>query len=300
MTKSAAWINAMRLRTLPLSLSGIIIGSAIAHYQGFWNANIFILAIVTTILFQILSNFANDLGDSQKGTDNDERVGPTRAVQSGEISSSEMKKAVIFTSILSFFSAGSLIYVASSQMNSSTIYFYIGLTIASVFAAITYTVGKKAYGYHGMGDLMVLFFFGGVSVLGVYSLYAPTFFLDNVLVALFVGLLSVAVLNLNNMRDYKNDKASNKNTLVVQMGPNYAKFYHVILILTAILSLAIFIARQENYLLFYGMIPAIFLLFHLRKVMATTKAEDFDPELKKVALTTFAISILTSILLFSS
>jgi len=134
----------MRLRTLPLSLSGIIFGSAIAHFNGYWNSTIFILAICTTVLFQILSNFANDLGDGLKGTDNENRVGPTRAVQSGVISTTQMKKAVILTSILSFISAGALIYIASSNMNSSTVYFYIGLTVASVFAAITYTVGKKS------------------------------------------------------------------------------------------------------------------------------------------------------------
>ncbi len=300
MTKTSAWISAMRLRTLPLSLSGIIFGSAIAYSNGFWNPILFILAITTTILFQILSNFANDLGDSQKGTDNHKRIGPTRAIQSGVISSHEMKRAVVLTSILSLLSAGTLIVLASRNMSMNTIYFYIILTIASILAAITYTVGKKAYGYHGMGDLMVLFFFGGVSVLGVYSLYAPKFSIDNVLIALFVGLLSVAVLNLNNMRDYKNDKASKKNTLVVQMGPNLAKFYHSIIIIIAILSLAIFIHRQENTILFLGLIPCIFLLFHIRKVMKITDASNFDPELKKVALTTFIISLLTSIFLFLS
>jgi len=199
---------------------------------------------------------------------------------------------------LSFTSAGSLIFVASSNMNTNTVYFYIGLTIASVLAAITYTVGKKAYGYHGMGDLMVLFFFGGVSVLGVYSLYAPVFYIDNILVSLFVGLLSVAVLNLNNMRDYKNDEASGKNTLVVQMGPNYAKFYHSILIITAISSLFIFIQRQDNLILLLGMTPSLYLFYHIRKVMTITKAEDFDPELKRVALSTFAVSLFISLLLF--
>ncbi len=298
MTKTSAWISAMRLRTLPLSLSGIIIGSAIAFSNGYWDTLIFALAICTTILFQVLSNFANDLGDGQKGTDNENRIGPTRAVQSGVISSSEMKIAVIITSILSFTSAGSLIFVASSNMNTNTVYFYIGLTIASVLAAITYTVGKKAYGYHGMGDLMVLFFFGGVSVLGVYSLYAPVFYIDNILVSLFVGLLSVAVLNLNNMRDYKNDEASGKNTLVVQMGPNYAKFYHSILIITAISSLFIFIQRQDNLILLLGMVPSLYLFYHIRKVMTITKAEDFDPELKRVALSTFAVSLFISLLLF--
>jgi len=298
MSKTSAWISAMRLRTLPLSLSGIILGSSVAQYNGYWNTLIFIFAILTTILFQVLSNFANDLGDGQKGTDNEDRVGPERAVQSGVISHKEMKRAVILTAILSFASAGFLIYLAAQNMSSATIWFYVGLTVASVIAAISYTIGKNAYGYHGLGDLMVFFFFGGVSVLGVYSLFAPVFLMDNILLAIFVGLLSVAVLNLNNMRDIVNDKASGKNTLVVKMGANSAKFYHSILIILALTTLTIFILKIENSLLLIALFPSILLLIHIRKVMATKDPKDFDPELKKVALTTFAISLFTSIGLF--
>ncbi|MDX2359829.1 MAG: 1,4-dihydroxy-2-naphthoate octaprenyltransferase [Crocinitomicaceae bacterium] len=287
MSKSKAWISAMRLRTLPLSLSGIVAGSGVAHYHGFWDSTIFSLALLTTILFQILSNFANDLGDGTKGTDNQERIGPERAVQSGVISQKEMKGAVIFTAILSFISAGSLIYFGAQNMPTKVIWMYIGLAIACVIAAITYTVGKKAYGYHGMGDLMVLLFFGGVSVLGVYSLYAKEFSASNINLALFVGLLSTAVLNLNNMRDYQNDAKSGKNTIVVKMGPNNAKFYHIILIIGAIVSLALFIDGMDNNLLYIGGIPALFLFVHLYTIMKIQQPKDFDPELKKVALTTF-------------
>lgn len=298
MSKTGAWISAMRLRTLPLSLSGIILGSAVAHFNGFWNYSIFIFAITTTVLFQILSNFANDLGDGVKGTDNDKRVGPKRAIQSGAISIKEMKIGVILTTILSFTSAGYLIYISSQSMSSATIWFYIGLAITSVIAAITYTVGKNAYGYHGLGDLMVLFFFGGVSVLGVYSLFAPFFLVENILLAIFVGVLSVAVLNLNNMRDIINDAESGKNTLVVKMGSNSAKFYHTILIILPIMCLSIFIQKIGEPLLFIAMTPCILLLIHIRTVMATKTPEEFDPELKKVALTTFAISVFTSIGLY--
>ena len=288
----------MRLRTLPLSLSGIILGSAVAHFNGYWNLSIFIFAIITTVLFQVLSNFANDLGDGMKGTDNDKRVGPERAVQSGVISIKEMKIAVTVTIILSFVSAGYLIYISSQSMNSSTLWFYIGLAITCVIAAITYTVGKNAYGYHGLGDLMVLFFFGGVSILGVYSLFAPFFLIENILLAIFVGLLSVAVLNLNNMRDIVNDANSGKNTLVVKMGSNSAKFYHAILIFLALICLSLFIQKVGHPILFLAMIPSVLLFIHLRKVMATKTPEEFDPELKKVALTTFAISLFTSLGLF--
>ena len=288
----------MRLRTLPLSLSGIILGSAAAFHNSYWDTLVFMLAMGTTISFQVLSNFANDLGDSQKGTDNSYRIGPMRSVQSGEISKSTMKKAVILTSVISFILAGLLIYFASKNMSISTIWFYIVLSILSVFAAISYTVGKKAYGYHGLGDLMVLFFFGGVSVLGVYSLYAPEFLLENILLAVFVGLLSVAVLNLNNMRDYVNDKASGKNTLVVKMGPNMAKIYHSFLILFGLGALIMYFLNTSNNDLFFSLFPALFLMLHLKKVLATKKAKEFDPELKKVALLTFSISVLIAIGLF--
>lgn len=297
MSKSKAWISALRLRTLPLSLSGILLGSGVAHYNGFWDTTIFILAISTTILFQIVSNLANDLGDGVKGTDNENRVGPERAVQSGIISQKEMKVAVIMTSVLSFLSAGALIYFGARDMPQSIILFYIGLAIACVIAAITYTVGKKAYGYHGLGDIMVFIFFGAVSVLGVYSLFAKSFLNENILLAIFVGLLSTAVLNLNNMRDFQNDAKSNKNTLVVKMGPNNAKFYHVLLIIIALTSLALFIDKLREPLAFLILIPSLLLFVHIRKVMKTKDPKDFDPELKKVALSTFGLSLITTIVL---
>lgn len=266
-------------------------GSAVAYYQGYWDSVIFALAIVTTILFQIVSNLANDLGDGLKGTDNENRVGPERMVQSGAISPKQMKFAVILTAVLSFISAGSLIYIGAQNMPGSIVWFYAALAVLCVLAAITYTVGKRAYGYHGMGDLMVLIFFGFVSVLGVYSLYSKGFLIDMILPALTIGLLSTAVLNLNNMRDYLNDAKSGKNTLVVKMGPNIAKLYHATLVVFAISSLGIFITLFKEPLLYIGMLPSIILLLHLRRVMATTEAKNFDPELKVVALSTFALSI---------
>lgn len=291
MSKTKAWINAMRLRTLPLSLAGIIMGSAVAYYQDFWDGWIFGFALLTTILFQILSNLANDLGDGIKGTDNAERVGPERMVQSGIISSKEMKSGVIFTAVLSLVSAGILIYLGVQEMPIYMLWFYAGLALLCVFAAITYTIGRKAYGYNGLGDLMVFVFFGLVSVLGIYSLFAKAFLFENILLAITSGLLSTAVLNLNNMRDYVNDAKSGKNTLVVKMGPNSAKLYHALLILVALTSLGTFIAQFDQPLLFLAMLPGILLLVHLRNVMKTSDPKDFDPELKKVALSTFAISV---------
>jgi len=295
MTKNQAWISALRLRTLPLSLSGIILGSFLAKYNGFWSWTIFTLALATTILFQILSNLANDLGDSLKGTDNSSRVGPMRSVQSGIISKKEMKMAVIITAVLSFVSAGTLIYFGTQGLSQTALLTYIGLAIACVIAAITYTIGKKAYGYHGFGDLMVFIFFGLVSVLGVYPLFAKTIDWNLILPASCIGLLSTAVLNLNNMRDRKNDEQSGKRTLVVILGANAAKIYHFFLIITALICLIVFIAKLDQPVVFLGLLPGAVLVYHVRTVMETTDPKKYDPELKIVALSTFAIAVLTSV-----
>ena len=295
MTKGQAWMKALRLRTLPLSLSGIILGSFIAFKNEHWNGIIFTLAMLTTILFQILSNLANDLGDTLKGADNEERIGPMRAVQSGVITPSEMKKAVILTSFLSLCTALPLVYLGTKNMSSDVLWFYVILTGLCIIAAITYTVGKKAYGYNGFGDVFVFVFFGLVSVLGVYTLYSKSFDWLNLLPAIAIGLFSTAVLNLNNMRDQINDQKVGKRTLVVKIGPRNAKLYHSYLIIGGIVSLAAFFYLTQNYLGFIGLVPSIILIKHLQKVMLTTNPAEFDPELKKVALSTFAIAVLTSI-----
>lgn len=298
MTKGQAWIKAIRIRTLPLSLAGIILGSAIAFQLGNIDWRIFSLACLTTILFQILSNLANDLGDGMKGTDNDDRIGPTRAIQSGIISQKEMKTAVAFSAVLSLFSATALIFVSAQGMTQQILVVYGILAVLSILAAITYTVGKKAYGYNGMGDLMVLIFFGLVSVLGVVSLYTKSFDWSHLLPALSIGLLSTAVLNLNNMRDFGSDLKANKRTLVVMMGINVAKLYHAALILGGLITILVFIIDFKKPLLFVALLPGIILLMHLRKVMATQNPKEFDPELKKVALSTFGIAFIYFILIW--
>jgi 1,4-dihydroxy-2-naphthoate octaprenyltransferase len=287
--KIKSWLEAFRLRTLPLSVSGIIMGSFIAKSRGFWDISIFIFALITTILFQIVSNLANDLGDSLKGTDNEFRVGPERSVQKGDISPFQMKIAVVIFSILSLISAGYLILISSNGMKNETIYTYLFLALASVLAAITYTVGKKAYGYYGFGDVFVFAFFGLVSVMGSYTLYTKVFDWNTFFPAITIGFLSTAVLNLNNMRDQVNDKNSNKNTLVVKLGFNRAKMYHVFLIIGALISFLVFFKFELKGLVFS--IPFILLLIHLKKVVQVIDPKEFDPELKKVALSTFFLSL---------
>jgi 1,4-dihydroxy-2-naphthoate polyprenyltransferase len=292
MANSSDWISALRLRTLPLSISGILVGSFIAVFQGFWNPIIFSLALSTTLLFQILSNLANDLGDSLKGADNSDRVGPMRAVQSGSISKSAMKNAVILTALCSFLSAGFLIYFGTKNLSITSVYLYIGLAIASVLAAITYTIGKKAYGYNGMGDLFVFIFFGLVSVIGVYPLFSDTISWILILPAITIGFLSTAVLNLNNMRDRENDEKVGKRTLVVKLGATNAKKYHYFLIVTAFTSWISFLIVTQNWLGFISLIPIVLFIKHLLFVSKNTVPKELDSQLKLVALGTFFISIL--------
>lgn len=284
------WIQAARLRTLPLSVSGIIVGSAYAYYQGFSDWRIVVLALLTTLGLQVLSNYANDYGDGVKGTDVN-RIGEKRLVAAGVITAEQMKKAVIITAILTFIIALLLIYVAFGKENFALSLIFILLGIGSIGAAIKYTVGKSAYGYSGFGDVFVFIFFGLVSVIGSNFLF--THFIDwkLFLPATAIGLLSVAVLNLNNMRDIENDKFAGKNTLVVKMGLENAKKYHEFLILTPFVLMILFSLVIK--LSFYAMILVFFILaVHLKTIKKSNKYEDFDPELKKVALSTFALSIL--------
>lgn len=294
--KIKAWLNAARLRTLPLSVSGIIVGSGLAAVLDKWDGLIFSLAMFTTIGFQVISNFANDLGDSQKGTDNANRVGPARTIQSGLLSQTEMKRGIFITALISMLSAISLIYISADNLSSQALFFYLVLAGLCVLAAITYTVGKNAYGYRGFGDVMVFVFFGLVSVLGVFQLYGFSFEWLVLFPAITIGLWSTAVLNLNNLRDIENDRRSNKNTFIVKLGFRKGKFYHAFLIVGGALpwwtTVILFVKISGNVFLLLSLVPSIFLFLHLKKVFLTEEPALLDVELKKVALLTFFSSIL--------
>jgi 1,4-dihydroxy-2-naphthoate octaprenyltransferase len=290
------WIQAARLRTLPLSVSGIIVGSFYAMSQALFNWNILILAFLTTLGFQILSNFANDYGDGIKGTDNEDRIGPKRTIQSGVISPKQMKDALIITSLLTLLSAMALIYVAFKEYNLFFSFIYLLLGILAIASAIKYTVGKSAYGYSGFGDLFVFIFFGLISTLGIYFMFAKEMDWLLLLPATAIGFLSVAVLNLNNMRDEASDRKSNKNTIVVKIGGSNAKLYHYFLIVSALILILEFSYLKDftfdQYLFVITYFP---LLKHLKTVYTNKNPKELDPELKKVALSTFALSLLLSL-----
>ncbi len=296
MKNISLWVSTMRLRTLPLSISGIILASCLAEYNGYFNWKIFILAILTTLSLQILSNLANDYGDGVKGTDNDDRIGPERAIQSGKISPDDMFNAIRINILISIGLAFALIFSAFGVKHFLLTMLFFALGIACIVAAIRYTVGNNAYGYKGLGDVFVFVFFGLVSVVGCYVLFAKT--IDHVvfLPACTIGLLSMGVLNLNNMRDIVSDEKSNKITFAVKLGQNKVKVYHTILIGLAIALSMLFgiLYYSSPYNLIFA-IAYIPLLIHIKKVNSTTDPKLLDPELKKLALTTVFLAILMGV-----
>lgn len=295
-TNLKAWIHAIRLRTLPLAFSSSLMGSFIAYHDKAFKWSVLLLALMTTLFLQILSNLANDYGDSKNGADNSERVGPRRAVQSGAISAKEMKFAVILTSILAFISGILLIGSGVGFRPSITWLIFLLLGLGALAAAINYTVGKKPYGYMGFGDLFVFLFFGLTGVLGTYFLHAGHFRSDLLLPASALGFLSTAVLNLNNMRDIQGDSKAGKRTLVVIMGTTYARYYHLILILGAPLVLILYtISNYHGPVQYIFLITLPLLLIHLLSVFRIKVPSELDPQLKRLALTTFLTVIIFGI-----
>lgn len=288
------WIRAARLRTLPLALSCVVIAAFMASYYDSFGWKIFSLSVLTTILLQILANFSNDYGDAINGADNDGRVGPDRMVQSGKITPGQMRMGIIWTSALTIISGLALLYVAfGDKLFSGSVILLFVMGLVSIAAAVKYTAGRNPYGYRGLGDLSVFLFFGLLGVLGNLYLYTHQISMIYLLPALSIGALSVAVLNLNNMRDRIEDEKAGKRTIPVLIGQRASKTYHLMLIGVSIIAAIVFslMTRRPVYQFIY-LLPLIILMMHAAKVIRTEKPQDFDPELKKVALSTFLFALL--------
>ncbi|MCW5516603.1 1,4-dihydroxy-2-naphthoate octaprenyltransferase [Muriicola sp. Z0-33] len=293
MSSFRAWLSAARLRTLPLSVSGILVGTALANFHGYHNTTVLILALLTTIGFQITSNFANDYGDGVKGTDNEDRIGPARALQSGILDRRQLKKGIIYSIVINLVLVMALLYTAFGIENLNYIFVFMALGAASLWAAVRYTVGEGAYGYKGLGDVFVFIFFGLVAVLGTLFLFTSFLEYKAVFPAITIGLLSTAVLNLNNLRDLESDKRAKKNTLIVKLGLKNGKVYHYLLLIISFVSLFYFVFTEynswSNAICFLAYLP---ILLHFRTVYSIKDPVLFDPELKKLALSTFLLALL--------
>ncbi|MBR2835861.1 MAG: 1,4-dihydroxy-2-naphthoate octaprenyltransferase [Coriobacteriales bacterium] len=234
--KRQAWIEATRPRTLPLAAAGSVVAAAIAASMGVFRWPVFILMFITSILLQIIANFADDYGDLKSGLDDETRVGPKRGLQRGVITFDQMKRALIGTCVLAFITGVALILVAFSDGPETTgsaivsIIIFILLGAAAIAAAILYTMGSHPYGYIGLGDIVSFIFFGLVAVIGGTFLYAHELVGASIVGGIALGLPVMAVMNVNNMRDAKADAAKGKRTIANMLGDPKMRIYETILL----------------------------------------------------------------------
>lgn len=280
------WISAARLRTLPLALSSIIMGAFLAGSVFMFRWNVFGWAILTTVLLQVLSNFANDYGDTKNGADSEDRIGPTRAVQSGEITPKQMLNAILLTGLAAFLSGIYLLYLSFGGFSSLYFRIFLVLGLLSILAAYTYTAGKRPYGYMGLGDISVFLFFGITGVVASYFLYTLHFEWALLLPGTACGALATAVLNINNIRDMESDQKTGKITIPVRLGRKKALIYHWILLLLAMLSAAAYMGLKSGNWYYLLSFPLIFL-----NGVQVSKRGNPDPYLKTLSLTSLAFVI---------
>ncbi|HEJ9533782.1 TPA: 1,4-dihydroxy-2-naphthoate polyprenyltransferase [Proteus mirabilis] len=293
-SRTQAWLESLRPKTLPLGLIAIVTGSALAYWTGHFELPIALLAILTAGTLQILSNLANDYGDAVKGTDTEKRLGPLRGMQKGVITPAQMKKALIINVIISCVSGIALIIVACKKPEDAIGFLVMGLL--AIVAAITYTVGKRPYGYMGLGDISVLIFFGWLSVIGTYYLQANAFNIVTLLPATACGLLSVAVLNINNMRDLENDIQAGKNTLAVRLGASGSRIYHTCVIAIAIICLIVFtLIYMHRWTAWLFLLAVPMLLLHIKRVNADLSGEAMRPLLEHMVKAALLTNILFSL-----
>lgn len=288
----AVWLKAFRLRTLPLALSTVATGSFLAGAEKKFNWAIFALAVITALILQILSNLANDYGDSKHGADSAGRLGPVRTVQSGEIGLAAMKNAVMLFSLLALMSGIGLLMVSFGTLRSAGFFVFLTLGVGAIAAAIKYTAGKNPYGYKGLGDLFVFLFFGIAGVAGSYFLYTHQLYPGIFLPAISIGLLCAGVLNVNNMRDRISDAGSGKITIAVRLGEVYSKYYHVALIVFAWIAMLLYtVIYFSSTLQFIYLITAPLFAVHLIKILRNKEPARLDSQLKTLVLSTLAYCI---------
>lgn len=292
--QTKAWISAFRPRTLPLALSCIGMGGFLAAGANAFRWDIFSLCALTTIFLQVLSNLANDYGDSVNGADHAGRIGPTRAVQSGVISREAMRVALIVFVLLCL-SSGVLLLRVSFGENMQAILFFFGLGIVSIVAAMAYTVGKKPYGYIGLGDLSVLIFFGIVGVLGSLYLFTQSISWHHVLPALSCGFFSMGVLNINNIRDIESDREAGKYSLPVRLGREKAVFYHWFLLISGVVSAILYTVLNYQSIIQFLYLLTLPLFFLNGTAVSKRPSSELDPMLKQMALSTLLFVILFGI-----
>ena len=293
------WIGAMRPRTLPLALATIVLGTLLAADRGFFDATLLVLTALTATAYQILSNLSNDLGDALRGADDRRAEGAEkRAVASGLITASSMRRAVGIATLVALLLTAAASWMGTRGLSPAFFILFVLLGIAAIASARGYTLGRFAYGYRGLGDLFVLFFFGPVGVAGSFFLQTQSWDWLMLLPGLSVGLFAAGVLNLNNMRDIETDRAAGKNTLAGKMGLSMAKLYQLLLLFQGWLAAILFVLVQapvtcSRSFLFAATLP-LMAETAWKGWKAKTPAE-FDRLLKPLALQTVLFALLMGI-----
>lgn len=281
------WVEAARPRTLALAVATVGLGLALAWSDGYHNLPVALLTLLTAILLQMLSNLANDYGDSLHGADSAERLGPRRAVQSGRVTREAMKRAVILFVLLSMLAGLATVWLAFGAGGLYLVLLFLLLGAAAIWAAIAYTASNRPYGYAGFGDLAVFLFFGIVAVAGAYFLLAHRLPPVVLLPAVSGGLFSVGVLNINNIRDVDSDRRAGKHTIPVRLGPRRARIYHWLLLAGGFAVALLYVAltyRSPWQLLF--LVTAPLFLRNGLAVWRSHRPAELDPLLKQMSLTT--------------
>lgn len=294
--KTGVWLRAARLRTLPLSCSGVVLGGGLAAAEGSFRLAVFLLSVLTAVLLQILSNFANDYGDAMKGADGPGRVGPGRAVASGAVSPRSMFRAVALMSCLCLISGAGLLAV-SFGTDLARWGVFLALGIGGIAAAILYTMGSKPYGYRGYGDFFVFVFFGLVAVAGAYALYgAPLTRLPG-LPACAAGFFATAVLNINNIRDMENDFANGKETLALRLGPHRARVYHLALVGLGLACWLIWLIATRRWWGLVFLLAAVPLVRSAWLVYGSLRPAVLDAQLRVTSLSAGFLNIVMAVVL---
>jgi 1,4-dihydroxy-2-naphthoate octaprenyltransferase len=245
------------------------------------------LTLITAILLQILSNLANDYGDFVHGADHAERKGPSRAVQSGDISVELMRKAIYLVVLLTAVFGAILLLGAIGLQGGAGLIVFLLVGAVAIWSAVSYTAGSLPYGYAGLGDLAVFLFFGLVGVLGSYALQKLSLTPTLLLPATSIGLFSVAVLNVNNMRDIDADRQVGKNTIPVRLGLERARIYHWLLLLGGFLVTLFFVALDFSSLWQLLFIITLPLFARNGWAISQKSAAALDPYLRQMSLATF-------------
>ncbi|WGI25069.1 1,4-dihydroxy-2-naphthoate polyprenyltransferase [Halomonas alkaliantarctica] len=292
-----AWVLAARPRTLPLACASILLGTGLAASVDALNMAVLLLALLTAIALQVLSNLANDYGDAASGADDEQRIGPERAVASGLLTPEKMRTGMIVAATLAAV-LGLLLLVAAFGDHWGQILIFILLGAAALLAAVTYTVGLGGtpYGYRGFGDIAVFVFFGLLGVLGTYYLHVQQLSWLPFLPAAACGLLATAVLNVNNVRDIESDARNGKITLAVRLGRTKAINYHWTLLgMALLLTLIYMVALPVPWVGWSCLLVAKPLTDAARTLSHTRDGEMLTNMLKKTAISTLLYSVLLSI-----